>query len=1089
MYATTGPYVEKSFTVLRLGGLIGRSRKCPVSLLHDCEVSHNHAVVERHGFAPGFCIRDIGSTFGTFLNDVRLSAPKRASESYKLKPGDTVKVGQTTLRWQSRQHLDEAGSIFMIAPPPVDPVPSLSPIGVVLARDHAALCNAAAPVELAVVGRRLELLAHVQARATTTLMDRSAKGADDEDWKRLLLAECESLGRDVASALNSQRDALAKLLLAQRQVYKDVRSCVDAEAWGEELAANPFNPHIGWLECATAHARWGYAVIRRAQLWLDALSIGAAASSQPEVPPTEAADQRARMLRGEARTLASNLAECLDLDGLGEVNAADCVAARQSLAAMEWELISHFRDNPTLSDNSRSGALRLPDAGALNDLWSIDDVLLFLPWSTRCYARLSLGTTEGAEDARGHVGYGTVCALGDATHLVQVCSFAEGERTQLEKALCSFALRQARHHAGTQHVARIQAMWEEGGCLYVQLPFVGGPVEGVTDGASRGMPPGLLRTMEVAAPGAWRRLLADVAAGLAALHESGLCAAGFTEADVALSAGGGADGATHGAVLTSLGLAPLGSAGRLPPGDTGGSWDVLVSIAPEAHQYPAADAMAVDGAVDGTEWPMAPCSAAGDIWSLGVLLWRVVVGPDVSPIVDFLRMGPHERPAHPAVPLAGGVPADAVALLQAMLQRDPERRPGAGHFLTHPFIVLSPRAVPLGIASVHSRGESSGLWTTPSTTRAEEGVHRLRRRLGELRLAARSALADDASAAPTISLRGGSLCEDLLKAAGRLPDHEWFGTCAFSLVPGGPGPAPLAPAAVVSGERAFFIFWQELLGDPSAPLHRALFAQGVGQTLGVASPPNSADQLPADRARAFESVRGVLGPGALILAPDVDPALAASLGRVVVKALVDGLPLPTHRLSASFYRALAGMPRASAEDLAAVQPLLDLQYAALLASGTTDGWMLDREQVGDEPGDVLQQDKARWIEAKIRADLVDSRAEANAGLASALDTSLVAASGVKAAVSLLPIESLMLAAAGERPPSSTELIKALRFGGFHEGSSVPDTLRRVVRSVTGMPPWRARSLPTRRSCGWRARGPVDSLLPASLRLQARSSGG
>jgi hypothetical protein len=98
LLAISGPYTERIFTVGFSGGLIGRSRKCAISLLHDCEVSHNHAVIE---LIDGvLCIRDVGSTFGTYLNDKRLSEPKRASEAYKLKPCDSIKVGQTSLRWR-----------------------------------------------------------------------------------------------------------------------------------------------------------------------------------------------------------------------------------------------------------------------------------------------------------------------------------------------------------------------------------------------------------------------------------------------------------------------------------------------------------------------------------------------------------------------------------------------------------------------------------------------------------------------------------------------------------------------------------------------------------------------------------------------------------------------------------------------------------------------------------------------------------------------------------------------------------------------------------------------------------------------------
>ena len=98
LLAISGPYTERIFTVGFSGGLIGRSRKCAISLLHDCEVSHNHAVIELINGV--LCIRDVGSTFGTYLNDKRLSEPKRASEAYKLKPCDSIKVGQTSLRWR-----------------------------------------------------------------------------------------------------------------------------------------------------------------------------------------------------------------------------------------------------------------------------------------------------------------------------------------------------------------------------------------------------------------------------------------------------------------------------------------------------------------------------------------------------------------------------------------------------------------------------------------------------------------------------------------------------------------------------------------------------------------------------------------------------------------------------------------------------------------------------------------------------------------------------------------------------------------------------------------------------------------------------
>lgn len=138
LLATSGPYTERMFQTGPAGGLIGRSRKCKISLLHDCEVSHNHAIIELQDGA--LCIRDVGSTFGTYLNEKRLSEPKRASDSHKLKPCDSIKVGQTSLRWWPISSIRCAASVTI---PHVLASPSeyLSRVSAALlpADDHVAL--------------------------------------------------------------------------------------------------------------------------------------------------------------------------------------------------------------------------------------------------------------------------------------------------------------------------------------------------------------------------------------------------------------------------------------------------------------------------------------------------------------------------------------------------------------------------------------------------------------------------------------------------------------------------------------------------------------------------------------------------------------------------------------------------------------------------------------------------------------------------------------------------------------------------------------------------------------------------------------
>ena len=68
---------------------VGRSPGCGVALLDDSFVSQVHArVFRRDGL---LWVEDLGSTNGTFVNDLRVDAP------VALHPGDRLRVGETTL--------------------------------------------------------------------------------------------------------------------------------------------------------------------------------------------------------------------------------------------------------------------------------------------------------------------------------------------------------------------------------------------------------------------------------------------------------------------------------------------------------------------------------------------------------------------------------------------------------------------------------------------------------------------------------------------------------------------------------------------------------------------------------------------------------------------------------------------------------------------------------------------------------------------------------------------------------------------------------------------------------------------------------
>jgi len=84
---------EKRNRVYPLNGFmkeIGRLAECDIHLLDDARVSRRHARLDWDG--SGWVVVDAGSTNGLFVNGKRV-------EEHRLKPGDELEVGETTLRY------------------------------------------------------------------------------------------------------------------------------------------------------------------------------------------------------------------------------------------------------------------------------------------------------------------------------------------------------------------------------------------------------------------------------------------------------------------------------------------------------------------------------------------------------------------------------------------------------------------------------------------------------------------------------------------------------------------------------------------------------------------------------------------------------------------------------------------------------------------------------------------------------------------------------------------------------------------------------------------------------------------------------
>jgi predicted component of type VI protein secretion system len=80
---------------------IGRAATNEVDLSADSKASRLHAVLER--LPAGWCIRDLSSRNGTFVNGVRVDRDR------PLRPGDEVRVGDTRLVFRSERATPDPG--------------------------------------------------------------------------------------------------------------------------------------------------------------------------------------------------------------------------------------------------------------------------------------------------------------------------------------------------------------------------------------------------------------------------------------------------------------------------------------------------------------------------------------------------------------------------------------------------------------------------------------------------------------------------------------------------------------------------------------------------------------------------------------------------------------------------------------------------------------------------------------------------------------------------------------------------------------------------------------------------------------------
>ncbi len=90
---------------------VGKATENDIVLADDPTVSHLHAIVER--FAAGWCVTDLGSSNGTWLNGERIWSSQR------VRHGDEIRVGQTRLQFRDPTATDAPDTEVEDAPPSV----------------------------------------------------------------------------------------------------------------------------------------------------------------------------------------------------------------------------------------------------------------------------------------------------------------------------------------------------------------------------------------------------------------------------------------------------------------------------------------------------------------------------------------------------------------------------------------------------------------------------------------------------------------------------------------------------------------------------------------------------------------------------------------------------------------------------------------------------------------------------------------------------------------------------------------------------------------------------------------------------------
>jgi ATP/maltotriose-dependent transcriptional regulator MalT len=175
---------------------VGKAAENAVALEHDATASHLHAVLER--FPAGWCVADLGSSNGTWVNGERIWS------AHRLRHGDEIRVGQTRLLF--RDPVAAGGSVTEVEDAPPSLTARERDVLVALCRPLLDRDMFTEPASTRAIAEQLVITLPAVKQHLANLYDKFGVGGDQSNRRSRLANEALRRGAVSLSELRASED-------------------------------------------------------------------------------------------------------------------------------------------------------------------------------------------------------------------------------------------------------------------------------------------------------------------------------------------------------------------------------------------------------------------------------------------------------------------------------------------------------------------------------------------------------------------------------------------------------------------------------------------------------------------------------------------------------------------------------------------------------------------------------------------------------------------------------------------------------------------------------------------------------------------